>query len=390
MSRRDAVDIAVVGGGVVGAAAALAFARDGWSVALLEVREPPAWSAGAPDLRVYALAPDGMALLDSLDVGSAVRSARAPAYRRMEIWDAAGGGVLEFDADRFARRELGWIVENGLLVDRLWSALQREGVVVHLPADVQAIDQDARGATLRLADGRRLQARLVVAADGAASATRALAGVEAPVHDYGQGGLVAYVETEAPLQATCYQRFLPGGPLAFLPVGGHRASIVWTLPIAEAQRLRALDDAAFATALTDASGGRLGGVRPDSPRAVFPLRRQVAERFREGRLVLVGDAAHVVHPLAGQGVNLGLRDVIALRAALPRPGRDADPAGSHLERWARGRRSASARAAFTFEAINRAFSNDALLPVLLRGRLLGLAGRLPPLQHRLWREAAGF
>ncbi|HZX81828.1 MAG TPA: FAD-dependent monooxygenase, partial [Lysobacter sp.] len=375
---------------VVGAAAALAFARDGWSVALLEAREPPVWREAQPDLRVFAIAPDGMALLDTLDAGAAVRASRAPAYRRMEVWDAAGGGALTFDADRFARRELGWIVENTLLIDRLWQGLRREDVALHVPAAVEAFEQDDTRATLRLDDGRRLHARLVVAADGAASSLRRLAGIDAPTHDYGQSGLVAYVHTENPLHATCYQRFLPTGPLAFLPVDAHRASIVWTLPTDEAARLRGCDDPACETALTDASGGRLGRVALASPRAVFPLRRQLASAYRTGRLLLVGDAAHVVHPLAGQGVNLGLRDVAALRAALPRPGRDADPSTARLERWARERRSMSARGAYAFDAINRGFSNDALLPTLLRGPLLGLAGRLPPLQHLLWKEAAGL
>jgi 2-octaprenyl-3-methyl-6-methoxy-1,4-benzoquinol hydroxylase len=390
MSPRDLVDVAVVGGGVVGAAAALAFARDGWSVALVEAREPATWSAAAPDLRVYALAPDAMALLDSLDVGESVRHARAPAYRRMEVWDAAGGGVLAFDADRFARRELGWIVENDLLVDRLWNAMRNESIALHVPAGVESFEQDEARALLRLDDGRRLQARLVIAADGANSTLRALAGIDAPTRDYAQGGLVAYVETEVSLQATCLQRFLPTGPLAFLPVAAHRGSIVWTLPADEAQRLRSLDDAAFAIALTDASGGRLGAIRAASARAVFPLRRRLASRCRADRLLLIGDAAHAVHPLAGQGVNLGLRDVAALREALPRPGRGTDPSAARLARWARERRSAAARAAYSFEAINRVFSNDALVPTLLRGAALGIAGRLPPIQHALWREAAGL
>lgn len=391
MSAREVHDIAVVGGGVVGAAAALAVARDGWRVALVEPRVPAPWRAESPDLRVYAIAPDAMALLDAVGVGVAVRARRAQPYRRMEVRDAAGGGSLVFDADRFARRELGWIVENALLVDRLWQALPAAGVDVHAPASVAGHEPGDAADTLRLDDGRRLRARLVVAADGGASPLRAMAGIEAPEHDYAQSGVVGFVETAEPHGEACYQRFLPGGPLAFLPFAGGRSSIVWTLPTAEAEAACAMDDADFARRLAIASDGRFGAVAPVSPRVAFPLRRRLAGSQLQGRVAVVGDAAHVVHPLAGQGVNLGLRDVAGLRAVLaPLASRGEDPLRAQLPRWARERRSANARAAFAFEGINRAFSNDAMLPTLLRGPLLGLAGRLPPLQHALWREAAGL
>ncbi|GAB2510861.1 FAD-dependent oxidoreductase [Lysobacter humi (ex Lee et al. 2017)] len=391
MSRREIHDIAVVGGGVVGAAAALAFARDGWNVALVEARTPAPWQATTPDLRVYAIAPDSMALLDDLGVGAGVRATRATPYRRMDVWDAAGGGTLVFDADRFARRELGHIIENALLVDRLWAALGAAGVVVHAPASVTGFEQTDEAAALQLDDGMRLRARLVVAADGGQSPLRELAGIEAPAHDYGQGGLVAFVRTQRAHGNACYQRFLPTGPVAFLPFADGLSSIVWTLPMDEATRLRELEAEAFARALEDASGARLGAVELASARAVFPLRRQLARSQSAGRLAVIGDAAHVVHPLAGQGVNLGLRDVTTLRALLqPLARGPGDPGRARLERWSRARRSAVARAAYAFEAIDRVFSNDALAPVLLRGPLLGLAGRMPPLQHLLWKEAAGL
>lgn len=391
MSSREAVDVAVVGGGVVGAAAALAFARDGWSVALVEPQAPPRWREDAPDLRVYAIAPDSMALLDDLDVGAAIRAQRSQPYRRMEVWDAGSAHRLDFDADRFGRRELGWIVEHGLIVDHLWQALPRAGVTVHAGASVAAREATEAFDVLRLDDGRRLRARLVVAADGAASPLRAMAGIEAPTHDYAQSGLVAYVQTDDPHAATAYQRFLPGGPLAFLPFAGGLSSIVWSLPTEAAAARVAMPAEAFTQELSTAFEGRLGGLRLASTRAAFPLRRRLAASMLDGRMVLAGDAAHAVHPLAGQGVNLGLRDVIALRAHLaPLAARGGDPLQARLQRWARERRSASARAAYAFEAINRAFSGDGMLPVLLRGPLLGLAGRLPPLQHALWREAAGL
>jgi 2-octaprenyl-3-methyl-6-methoxy-1,4-benzoquinol hydroxylase len=385
-------DVVVVGGGVVGAACALALAKLGLDVVLVEAREPPRWSAAQRDLRVYAFAPDNAGLLDSLDAWASVRAARAHPYRRMRVWDAGGGGELEFDADAFARRELGWIVEHGLLVDRLWSALPAAGVEVACPARVDGLEQDADGVRLSLDSGRTLRARIAVAADGGDSALRALAGIEVDSRDYAQRGVVAYVQTGSPHEDTAWQRFLPGGPLAFLPCGDGLSSIVWSLPDAEAARVLQLDDATFADALADAFEGRLGTMRLASPRAAFPLRRQLARRQREGRVLLAGDAAHVVHPLAGQGVNLGLRDVSALRESIA----NAQSRGiawdspSRLQRWARQRKSATALSAHAFDAINRVYSNDALWPTLLRGRALGIAGRLPPVASALWRHASGL
>lgn len=408
MSRRGALDVIVVGAGVVGAAAALAFARDGWSVALVEAREPTRWTPepvyqGRVDLRVYAFAPDNADLLDDLGVWREVRQARAQPYRAMRVWDAAGGGELTFDADAFGQRELGWIVEHALLVDRLWAALPQAGVKLHCPDSVVALEQDEDGVSLELDSGMRLRSRLVVAADGAGSKLRTLAGIDTAAHDYHQRGLVAFVESEQPHQATCWQRFLPTGPLAFLPFAdghdsrdGHTSSIVWTLPEAEAERLLHVDDGAFLRELEAAFAGTLGALKAVSARAAFPLRRQLAQAYVSGRVVVAGDAAHVVHPLAGQGVNLGLRDVSTLRRVLREArSRQADPrqvdpgAPQRLARWARQQRSDNALAAYAFDGLNRLFSNDAVTATLLRGPLLGLVGRLPPLTHAFWRHAAG-
>ena len=388
---RARLDAVVAGGGVVGAACALALARAGLEVALVEPRPAPRWLAERPDLRVYALAPDNAGLLDRLGVWPQVLAARAQPYRRMRVWDAAGGGELAFDAAAMARAELGWIVENDLLVDRLWAALATAGVRLQCPAKVESMEQDAAGVRLRLDDGSRLDARVAVAADGAASDLRRLAGLEVDAHDYHQRGVVAFIDTQKPHEDTAWQRFLPSGPLALLPFTQGRSSIVWTLPEAEAARVLALDDAAFAGELTDASAARLGGVVPASARVAFPLRRQLVRQQVAGRVLVLGDAAHVVHPLAGQGVNLGLRDVAALvdELAAARAHR-ADWATPHrLQRWARRRRSDNTVSAYAFEGINRLFSNDSPAAVLARGPLLGLAGKLPPLQRALWRHAAG-
>ena len=301
MSRRGRLDVAVVGGGVVGSACALALAALGLEVALVEGVEPPRWQPQQPDLRVYAFAADNADLLQQLGLWRDVSAARAQAYRRMRVWDAAGGGELVFDADALGRRELGWIVEHGLLVDRLWAALPAAGVQVHCPARVEMVTQDADGVRLQLDDGALLEARLLVAADGAESTVRALVGIAVDRHDYAQRGVVAYVSTERAHEDTAWQRFLPGGPLAFLPCADGSSSIVWTLSDDEAARMLALDDDGFNAELTCAFAARLGETRVLSRRAAFPLRRQLAREYVSGRVLLLGDAAHVVHPLAGQG-----------------------------------------------------------------------------------------
>lgn len=401
-SRNDRrTDAAVVGGGVVGAACALALAQQGLQVALIESTEPSAWSATAPDLRVYAFAPDNAALLASLGVWEAVANARAQPYRRMRVWDAAGGDELRFDADAFAVAQLGWIVEHALLQDRLWTALRASTVTLRCPARVVALEQDALGdadggVRLELDDGLRVDARIAIAADGGRSALRDLAGIATKTEDYAQRGVVAYVATERPHEDTAWQRFLSTGPLAFLPCAHwpeaeNVSSIVWTLPEDEAVRVFALDDAMFAEELTRAFAGRLGACRPLTPRIGFPLRRQLADAYVAGRVLAMGDAAHVVHPLAGQGVNLGLRDVSALRDAVAdAQSRKVDWSAPHrLQRWARARRSDATASAHAFSLINRVFSNDALAPTLLRGHALGLVGRIAPLNRALWRHAAG-
>lgn len=399
MSRRGRLDAVVVGGGVVGAASALMLAREGLQVALVEAQRPTAWTREQRDLRVFAFAPDNAALLARLGVWAQVLTARAQPYRGMRVWDAAGGDPLVFDADALGERQLGWIVENAVLVDALWQALPAAGVRVHCPARVEQLEQLDTGVRIGLDDGLVLEAQLAIAADGGHSALRRLAGIEAPVHDYQQRGLVAFVASEVPHRHTCWQRFLPTGPVAFLPfsadgdavLDARLGSIVWTLPTAEAQRLLDTPPAQFENELSTAFGGELGALSLQSARAAFPLRRQLAHTQVKDRVLLVGDAAHVMHPLAGQGVNHGLRDVAALQttlgAAQANGGDITSPA--RLARWARTRRSENALGAHAFETINRVYSNDALLPTLLRGSLLGIAGRLPPLTRALWRHAAG-
>jgi 2-octaprenyl-3-methyl-6-methoxy-1,4-benzoquinol hydroxylase len=363
MSRRARTDVVIVGGGVVGATCALALADAGLSVAVVEGHEPASWQAAQPDLRVFAFAADNVQLLQRLGVWESITRGRAHPYRRMQVWDAAGGDDLLFDADRFGRSELGWIIENGLLVDRLWAALPGAGVEVHCPARVEGMEQDEHGVRLRLQDGRRIEATLAIAADGAESTLRQLAEIEVDRHDYRQRGVVAYVDSALPNQATAWQRFLPGGPLALLPVAEKRSSIVWTLPEEEAQRVLQLDEAAFNRELTRAFGGRLGELQLVSKRAAFPLRRQLARHY----------VAALQRWLAPSAQRRGQPQLSPQR----------------LQRWARERRSDNTIAAYSFDGINRLFSNDELHLTLARGRALGCTGKLSPLLQLFWKRAAG-
>jgi 2-octaprenyl-3-methyl-6-methoxy-1,4-benzoquinol hydroxylase/2-octaprenylphenol hydroxylase len=391
--RAPALDVAVVGGGMVGSAAALALARAGFSTALLEARAPTAWDASAEvDLRVVGLAPSSVALLDKLDVWTSIREARSGPYSRMHVWDAESGAAIDFDAASEGRDRLGYIVENNLVQWTLWQALEAAGVRRLCPAEVQGFEAREDRIQLELAGGETLAAGLLVAADGAASPLRQLAGIGTRGRDYAQRAVVAHVATERPHEDTAWQRFLPGGPLALLPLADGRSSIVWSLPEAEARRVLALDEQAFLSELGVASDFRLGRIVAVTPRAAFPLKLQLAERYQADRFVLLGDAAHAVHPLAGQGVNLGLRDVIELRDTLVdarAAGRDIG-AAHVLRRYARRRRSADTLDALGFDALARIYAWQSPALVAVRGVGVRLLDRLTPLKRKLSEHAAGL
>jgi 2-octaprenylphenol hydroxylase len=391
--RPPALDVAVVGGGMVGAAAALALARAGFATALLEARAPEPWHAqNEVDLRVVGLAASSIKLLDDMDVWTSIREARACAYAQMHVWDAGSGASISFDAASEGRRQLGYIVENNLVQWTLWQALEVAGVRRLCPAHVQAFEARGDRIQLELADGESLSAGLLVAADGAASPLRQLAGIATRGRDYGQSAVVAHLQTERPHENTAWQRFLTTGPLALLPLADGRSSLVWSLPQDEARRVLALDDDAFLGELGIASDFRLGRITATSARAAFPLKLQLARSYQAERFVLLGDAAHAVHPLAGQGVNLGLRDVAELRdtlVAARKAGRDIG-AEHVLRPYARRRRSADTLDALGLDALARIYAWQSPPLVAARGLGVRLLDALSPIKRRMADHAAGI
>lgn len=402
MSGVQRHDVAVVGAGVVGAALALALARERFEVAIVEPREPARFDASAAhDLRVYAVSPASVALLERLGVWDAVRAARACPYAHMRVWERDERDELHFDAPLVGTRELGFIVEDTVLRSVLWNALAAEPRIARVcPGSVTGFEAAATASTrtsvprarLGLASGGALEPRLVVAADGVASPLRALAGIESETQSYGARAIVANVRTRKPHEHTAWQRFTPDGPLAFLPLCDGGSSIVWSVRDARADTLLALDDAHFRAALTDAFGSRLGAVESSSARIAFPLRLQLAKRYAAQRVALVGDSAHAVHPLAGQGLNLGLLDASALAETLAganAAGEDFGSAGV-LERYQRWRLSDNAIAARTFDLLDGLFRSDFPLLPALRRFGMGALDRFAPLKRELALHASGF
>jgi 2-octaprenyl-3-methyl-6-methoxy-1,4-benzoquinol hydroxylase/2-octaprenylphenol hydroxylase len=437
VNRRGELDAIVVGAGVIGAATALALACDGFDVALVEAREPKPWRADDDvDLRVVALAPDARDLLDDLGAWPTIAESRIGPYRHMRVWDALASGELAFDAADSGESALGWIIENKLIQHALWQALQAHGaapapsrsadpsparvrgrndesrqrsgpaapprvsrnadessgsVRLICPAEVAEVDDGENAVTATLSDGTRLRAHVMVAAEGAESSLRTKLGVAFEGRDYGQRAVVAHVATVRAHEASAWQRFLPGGPLAFLPLADGRSSIVWSLPDAEATRVLALDDEVFRAELGCASDFRLGAITGCTVRAAFPLRLRLAGRYVAGRCMLIGDAAHVVHPLAGQGMNLGLRDVRCLRRIVSDARtRGGDIGARHvLRRYERERRSENTLAAHGLDAIERLFGNQAAPVATLRGAGLATLSRIAPLRDLLAAAAAG-
>ncbi len=386
-------DALIVGGGLAGPSLALALAREGLSVALAEAR-PAAPSAGF-DGRAYALALASVRLLRATGVWGRVASQAQPILR-IVVADGRPGEApsplsLAFDAAEIEEGPMGHMVEDRHLRAAFEAALA-EAAVARVTGEVVAQEPGPAVIGATLADGRRLAARVLLGCDGRGSGTARRAGIGRSQRPYGQTAVVATVAHEKPHRGTAHQLFLPSGPLAILPLAGTRSSIVWSERTDRALALMRMDDAAFIEALRPVFGTFLGRIGLEGPRHSYPLGLTLAHRFAAPRVALVGDAAHGMHPIAGQGLNAGLRDVAALAEVLSDARARGEDIGAEavLNRYARWRRFDTATLAFATDGFNRLFSND--VGVLRLARDLGLAavGRLPPLRRAFIREAAGL
>lgn len=386
-------DVTIVGGGLVGLALAAALGQDGFRVAIIEAGEPVTdWPQDSIDLRVYAITRNSQQLFTQLGAWEAMQS-RAGPFRDMHVWDAGGGGQIHFDSAEVGEPCLGHIVESRVIEKALLDVIARfPGVSRFCPARVQDFADAGDAQQILLEDGRTLSAGLLVGADGRNSRVRDYAGIHAIVSDYGQQALVAVVATEKSHQQTARQRFLPTGPLAFLPLFDGRSSIVWSATNDEAQRLLQLDDAAFCATLSDAFDHRLGAVLDCGERVLFPLHRQYAQQYVAPRIALVGDAAHVIHPLAGQGVNLGLSDVRELAAVLHTAREQQRDIGAFavLRRYERARKGENLAMMTAMDAFKHLFGSRVAPLRWARNLGLNLVDAAPLVKHQIMRAAMGI
>jgi len=399
MSRE--FDVLIVGAGVVGSVMAAALLARKQSapgrVAIVADRLAPAGEAApAPDwdLRVFALSRASQRLLQLCGVWQRLPPQRVFPYERMCVWDArgvpGGPGSLTFDCAEIGEPNLGFIVEGRALQERCVQAAGAAGAVL-IEASVREIALSEADARIRLDDGRDLRAKLLIGADGADSKTRELLGIDTAGHAYHQDALVAHVRTAKSHRNTAWQRFLPSGPLAFLPLPDGRSSIVWSVARAEAVRLRALDAAAFGAALGESSGEALGEVELTTPIASFPLKLQYAVDYVKSHAALLGDAAHAVHPLAGQGLNLGLLDCASLAEVLGAAGSPGLVGERRLlRRYERWRKSENLLAATAMDGLERLFSNSNPAVARLRAAGLDAVARLPFLKRQFAQRALGL
>ena len=390
-------DVIVTGGGLNGPALALALAGAGLTVTVIDGQPPRARAEAAFDGRAYALAIGSKRLLSAIGVWDRVARQVQPIVEIKASdgrpGEGSGTGFLHFDSAEIEEGPMGFMLEDRHLYAALLGAMQAEPRITLISAtNVVAQAPSAAGIGVTLADGRQVAGRVLAGCDGRRSGSAERAGIGRTGWDYGQTALVCAVAHARPHRGTAYQFFMPSGPLAILPLQGDRASIVWSETTGSARAIAALDDAAFLALLAPRFGDFLGDIRLEGARFSYPLNLTLAQSYVAPRLALVGDAAHGVHPIAGQGLNMGLRDVGALAEVLVSASRRGEDIGAAdvLARYQGWRRFDATALALGMDAVNRLFSNDN--PALRAGRDLGLGlvNALPGLRRAFIRQAAGL
>ncbi len=400
MTNPDDTSVIIIGAGPVGlTVAALLLASPQSSrlrINVLEPRPAPAWSPDQTDLRVYALSRASQRILEHAGAWQEIAAARASRYGRMQVWegdDATGLGSLTFDCAELGEPDLGHIVEDRLIRDRLYRLLDAStSVELRAGVELAAVRSESRAVEIETQSGETFQATVLVAADGGASTVRSLLDLPVATTAYGQEALVTHVVSARPHAETAWQRFLPDGPLAFLPLLDGRSSVVWSMNSGEAQRLSSVSDEAFIDELQPVSGDVLGEIEACTARARFPLRALHARRYCSSRVALVGDAAHTVHPLAGQGMNLGLLDAAALVDTLVAAMSQAEDPGDLrvLRRYERQRKGGNLKMLLAMDALHRLFRLPGPLFAPLRAAGLSAVNTAPLAKNRLMREALGL
>jgi 2-octaprenylphenol hydroxylase len=393
-------DVVIVGGGVAGLvfAALLATGRQAQAMRITVVDAEPRPVFRATDdvaLRVSAIATGSTGLLDAIGAWSFVREARACAYEHMRVWDAHhvpdSPAALQFDAAEFGVQQLGFIVENVLLQHAVLEVLDNSGVQLRFSTPIRTLKSTGRQFTLGLDDAECLGADLVVGADGARSFVRNAAGIGTHEWPYEQTALVTHLQPEKPHRSTALQRFLASGPLGMLPLADGRISVVWSTDPGSAAGALGADDAALGRMLGKASDYVLGELVVAGPRGAFPLCARHAERYVLPGLALIGDAAHAIHPLAGQGANLGLQDAAELADVVTEAIADGLHPGDLpvLRRYERARKGANATMMHFMTGLNRLFTTDSRVVEELRTAGMWAFNRSGPIRERAVRVALG-
>ncbi|WPM84396.1 FAD-dependent 2-octaprenylphenol hydroxylase [Apirhabdus apintestini] len=389
------VDVAIVGGGMVGLALACGLQGSGLRVTVLEQQSPESFNLQEPPkLRVSAINGASEALLRRVGAWEKIEALRLSPYHSMEVWDRDSFGRIAFDGSRLGFNRLGHIIENAVIHQALWEkALSCDGISLAAPVSIQQIAWGENEAFLTLDDGAMLTARLVVGADGAHSWLRQRADIPLTTWDYGHHALIATVRTAEAHQGVARQVFHGDGILAFLPLcDPHLCSIVWSLAPNEAEQMRQTEPDAFNRALSAAFDMRLGLCHVESDRQTFPLTGRYARQFAGHRVALLGDAAHTIHPLAGQGVNLGFMDAAELIAEIRRLHTQGKDIGQHLylRRYERRRKHSAALMLAGMQGFRELFAGSHPAKKLMRDIGLKLADTLPGVKLRLIRQAMGL